>query len=197
VSRLPGELLTPRLLLRAPRPEDAGAVFEAVRESFVELNRWMPWAASTPTPDDARDFCARSAVQRQEETACNLLMIDQATGVLVGATGYPRLDWNVPSFEIGYWCRASQVGRGYVSESTSALADHAFRALGAHRVELRMDDRNERSFAVAERLGFALEGVLRNHVRDHHGALRDTRVYALVSGAGSRGSSASPADQAV
>lgn len=47
-------------------------------------------------------------------------------------------------------------------------------------MEIHTDDRNVRSYAVAERLGFTLEGVLRRHARDHHGAPRDTRIYALL-----------------
>jgi RimJ/RimL family protein N-acetyltransferase len=68
-----------------------------------------------------------------------------------------------------------------VSEAAHALARHAFTELGAVRVEIRTDDRNTRSYAVAERLGFELEGILRRHVRDHHGVLRDTRVYGLLA----------------
>jgi RimJ/RimL family protein N-acetyltransferase len=186
VNRFPDELRTPRLLLRPPRLEDAAAIHDAIRESFAELNPWMPWAVEPPVLQSASEFCAQSARQLADGTACNLLMLDRADGRLVGASGYPRLDWSVPSFEIGYWCRTTRVGRGYVSETTEALARHAFDELHADRVELRMDDRNRRSIAVAERLGFEFEGVLRNHVRDRHGVLRDTRVYALVSVAGLR-----------
>lgn len=45
-----------------------------------------------------------------------------------------------------------------------------------------MDDRNERSWRVAERCGFQLEGTLRNSARTVDGQLRDTRVYAKVRG---------------
>ena len=77
--------------------------------------------------------------------------------------------------------RSDRVGRGYASESTWALARHAFTELKANRVELRMDDRNERSWAVAERFGFRLEATLRNEVRVPDGSLRDTRIYGAVS----------------
>ena len=73
-----------------------------------------------------------------------------------------------------------------VSEATLHMdGDFAeFVTLGARRVELRIDARNHPSIAVAERLGFELEGILRRDVRDHHGVLRDTRVYALIDPAG-------------
>ena len=89
------------------------------------------------------------------------------------------VDWNVPRFEIGYWVRRRFEGQGYVTEAADAIARFAFGALGARRVEIRMDDRNERSWRVAERLGFRLEGVLRNESREG-GGLRDTRIYAVT-----------------
>lgn len=177
---LPASLSTRRLLLRPPQIEDAAAINEAIRESFTELHAWMEWAVTVPTVAESRAFCETSMRQRREGTACPMLILDAASGLLVGASGYARMDWAVPSFEIGYWCRTPLCGRGYVSEATAALARYAFEVLGANRVELRMDERNVRSVAVAERLGFELEGVIRHHVRDHHGNLRNTRVYALL-----------------
>ncbi len=178
---LPERLLTRRLLLRAPRLEDDETVNAAIRDSFAELNAWMDWAAVLPTVADTRAFCALAQRQRSTGTDCPLLMLEGPQGTVVGATGYARIDPAVPSFEIGYWVRTSHTGRGLALEATEALTRHAFEALGARRVEIRMDERNRRSSAVPERLGFELEGVLRNHVRDHHGRLRNTRVYALVS----------------
>jgi len=86
----------------------------------------------------------------------------------------------VPSFETGYWVRSSRARRGYVTEAVRAISDAAFATLGAARVEIRCHDRNERSWRVAERAGFTLEGVLRSERRHLDGSLRDTRVYARV-----------------
>lgn len=183
MKALPASLATRRLLLRPPQVADAAAINEAIRESFTELHAWMEWAVTVPTVAESRAFCETAVHQRQEGSACPMLMLDAASGLLVGASGYARIDWAVPSFEIGYWCRTPMCGRGYASEAADALARHAFTELGANRVEVRMDERNVRSAAVAERLGFELEGVIRHHVRDHHGNLRNTRVYALLDAA--------------
>lgn len=183
-GRLPARLDTPRLVLRAPVPLDAAMVNEAVLDSFEALNAWMVWAAERPSLADSRAFCREAVRSRAAGTAGPMLMLDAADGTMVGATGYPRVDWRVPAFEVGYWCRTGRTGRGYASEAAWALTRAAFDALGARRVELRIDARNHPSIAVAERLGFELEGILRRDVRDHHGVLRDTRVYALIDPAG-------------
>lgn len=180
VLPLPTLITTPRLQLRLPTEVDAEPLNAAIRESFPELNAWMPWAAEVPAVEDTRTFCREAIGNHAAGRSASLLMWDAASGTLIGGTGYPRLNAEVPSFEIGYWCRTAFTGRGYVTEAARALTRHAFTELGALRVEIHTDDRNVRSFAVAERLGFTLEAVLRRHARDHHGALRDTRIYALL-----------------
>ena len=67
-----------------------------------------------------------------------------------------------------------------VTEAAAALADLCFDRLDARRVELRMDDRNAASWRVAERIGFTLEGVLRDDSLTPANVVRSTRVYARV-----------------
>jgi len=87
----------------------------------------------------------------------------------------------VPYFSIGYWLAASAEGHGYMTEAASALVEYALRELGARRLEITCDARNTRSAAVARRLGFEQEGLLRNHMRLSDGALRDTLVFARIA----------------
>lgn len=181
MPRLPREIRTQRLLLRLPAVEDAEALNRAIAASQQELSQWMDWAVKPQSLDQTRAFCRDSLTAWEAESALNALMVERSSGEVIGSSGYPRLDWTVPKFEIGYWCRTDKVGQGFVSEATWALAHYAFAELAANRVELRMDDRNRRSWAVAERLGFQLEGSLGNDVAAPDGTLRDTRIYAALT----------------
>ena len=187
MSRLPERLPTPRMILRVPEPDDAIPLNAAIADSFAELTRWMPWAAELPAVDDTAAFCVEAREHWESDLRYGIIMVDKVSGAILGATGYPSIDWAVPKFEIGYWCRTRFVGQGYASEATLALAEFAFHAMDAVRVELRMDDHNERSWRVAERLGFELEGVLRGDSRGTQGELRNTRVYSVVDPARLRG----------
>jgi RimJ/RimL family protein N-acetyltransferase len=179
-AQLPEQIETGRLLLRLPRADDAVALNRAIRDSFHELHAWMDWALEPQTLVQTRAFIQESSQAWQIASTFNCLMVDRASEELIGGSGYAAIDWAVPKFEIGYWCRSDRTGRGYVTETAHALARHAFESFQAARVELRMDDRNERSWRVAERLGFVLEGTLRNDARTTDGGLRDTRVYAVT-----------------
>lgn len=183
---VPERVETARLLLRPPRPGDGAMLCAAVGETLAELAPWMPWAQAAPTPQDSELQCRRMHAKFTSREDLVYFMFERAAdgaeGAFVGGTGLHRIDWSVPRLEIGYWRRAGFEGRGLVAEAVRALARMAFDALGARRVEIRMDPRNACSVRVAERAGFTFEGVLRQDSVDVKGAGRDTRVYARVRG---------------
>jgi RimJ/RimL family protein N-acetyltransferase len=176
---LPEQIETERLVLRPPRAGDGAAMNEAVVESIEGLQRWMPWATPTPTPDDTETWCRKAAADFIARKQLPMLMFLRADGSFVGSSGMPRIKWDVPRFEIGYWVRRRLEGQGFVTEAVAALTRFCFDTLGARRVEIVADELNERSWRVPERLGFRLEGTLRNECRSAHG-LRDSRVYAVT-----------------
>ena len=71
-------------------------------------------------------------------------------------------------------------GHGYVTEAVQLLARLAFDRLGANRVEIYVDPQNVRSRSVPERLGFVLEGTLRQFRAGPDGRPQDRQVFALV-----------------
>jgi RimJ/RimL family protein N-acetyltransferase len=184
---VPERIETERLVLRAPRAGDGQTVNDAIRVSHAELAPWMPWAGTMPSVDESEAHCRRQQARYILREDFVLLMFERATGggegELVGGTGLHRIDWALRKFEIGYWRRTGCEGRGYVTEAVRALARLAFDALGARRVEIRMDDNNAPSWRVAERAGFTLEALLRFDSATPAGEPRSTRIYARVRGA--------------
>ncbi len=171
-----------RLTIRAPRWGDGPAVNEAIAESLAELRPWMPWAQEAPTVDATEANVRAARLHFLERTDLRLQLVHTASGRFVGGSGLHRIDWAVRKFEIGYWIRTSEAGRGYASEAVAAITAYAARELAAERVEIRCDSRNERSRRVAERNGFTLEGTLRSERVDVSGAPCDALVFAKVRG---------------
>lgn len=183
LNDVPEQIDTARLLLRPPCPGDGAQVFAAVAESITELRRFpasMPWALAEPQVEVSEAYCRQASANFALRKDLPYLLFERSSGDLVGASGLHRFDWAVPRFEIGYWCRSSRSGQGYITEAVQALAAMAFDTLGARRVEIFTDDQNQPSWRVAERAGFVLEGVHRHMRIDPDGQLRDMRVYALV-----------------
>ncbi len=177
---LPDELRSARLVIRPYRPDDAPAVFAAIDESRALLSPWLPWVHYHRDVGDTRDFCTRAAAGWLLRSSLDLGIFAARDGAYLGGTGIPRLDWRARTFEIGYWLRGAATGQGYVGEAVRMLARLAFEELGANRLEIRCDARNDRSKHVPERLGFPLEARLRNDALDPAGQPRDTLVFAII-----------------
>lgn len=171
---------TGRLVIRSPMPGDGPELYAAVRESMDELLRWMPWPKEHGTVDDSEASARAARVRFLERTELRMHFYLKGTGTLVGSSGLHRIDWEVPKFEIGYWCRTRLSGQGYTTEAVRGIAAFAFDAMGAKRVEIRCDPLNRPSARVAERAGFHLEGELRNDARGTDGTLRNTLVFSAI-----------------
>ena len=85
---------------------------------------------------------------------------------LVGILDY-RLNGRSRTVELGYWLDAAMQGKGIVTQACRTMVRHAFEEHQVHKVVISCATDNPRSRAVAERLGFLLEGILRQAVRLH------------------------------
>lgn len=180
---VPDRLDSERLLIRAPRPGDGAAVHTSIVETLEDLRRFpasMPWAMEEPTEAKSEEFCRRGAAGWILRSDLPMLMFLHESGEHAGGCGLHRFDWPSRVFEIGWWCRRRFQGQGLVTEAAAAVCEFAFAHLGARRVWCACDEANERSFNVAERLGFRHEGTLRSQRGDPDGTRRDMRVYAIT-----------------
>lgn len=184
---VPTELRTPRLLLHAPRPEDAPALHAAVHASLPELRRWMVWAQE-PLDLPGTEENLREAAARFEARENLRYHVWNAEGTeLIGSSGYHALDWRVPRGEIGYWVATPHAGRGYATEVARALTDLGLRTpeaggLGFRRIEIRCDARNERSARIPRALGYRLDATLVNDAvaANDPGQVRDTLIFSVT-----------------
>ena len=181
-DQLPEQIESERLLIRVARPGD-GAMFQAaVAESHAELAPWLGWVTPVPTTAQSEANCRRAYARFLLNEDLMVFFIRKDDGRLVGGSGLHKANWALRQFEVGYWARSGCTGAGLITEGVRALAEHALGALRASRVFLTTDDANVRSWRLAERAGFELEGLLRNERLNLAGGLRHTRVYARVPG---------------
>jgi RimJ/RimL family protein N-acetyltransferase len=176
----PESFETERLLIRSPLPGDGHELHAAVRESIDELTPWMPWPKEHRTVDDSEAIARRARVAFLQRSELRLHLYLRGTDTMVGSSGLHRVEWEVPKFEIGYWCRTAFRGRGYITEAVLGITAYAFETLGAKRVEIRCDSRNHPSVRVARRAAFRLEGELRNNEVGNDGSVRDTLIFAMT-----------------
>lgn len=180
----PHSFETERLTIRCPMPGDGAELNAAVLESWENLRQWMPWAGGEKPTIEESEANVRAAYAKfltREDLRLSLFL--KGTDTLVGSSGLHRIKWEVPSFEIGYWVRTQFEGQGYISEAVAGITEFAIQQLGARRIEIRCDALNHRSAAIPRRLGYELEGVLKNEDRHHlTGDLRETMIFAKIIG---------------
>ena len=104
------------------------------------------------------------------------------TGHAVGSTRFGDIDVPSERVEIGWtWLAPSRWRSAVNSEAKLLQLTYAFDELGAGRVALKTDGRNQRSQAAIERLGGVREGTLRRHLRMPDGFIRDTVYYSILA----------------
>jgi len=177
---VPDELVGPRVIVRPYRPGDGQQLWEAVEESREHLLPWLPWGDTHKSPVDSEEFVRKMHARWYLREDMPYSIWSRATGRYLGGTGLHRIDWEVPSFEIGYWLRKSAVGRGYMTEAVRLLVAMAFDTLSANRVHIQVAAGNHKSAAIPPRLGFILESTQKNAKRVTTGELVDMKIFAMT-----------------
>ncbi len=140
--------------LRVLELRHAAEYYRLVADNFERLYWWPV----EPTPENTQRRLHDGLGRFAEGTGIDAGIWDHDR--LIGFIGLFGIDPTFQSAEIGYWIDKPAEGRGLVTRAARAMLKHAFEELKLHRVEIRCAATNRRSAAVAERLGFRLEGRL-------------------------------------
>lgn len=164
--------------LRALEPWQAvefAAFIDGARE---HLAPWLPWATMITDEAGARAFLQRYADKQATDTGriYGIWLGDR----LVGGALFRIFDAESGVCEIGVWLAPEAQGRGLITQAARQIIDWAFRVRGITRVEWHCTPDNERSRAVAERLGMRRDGVLRSAF-PLNGKRHDVEVWSLLA----------------
>lgn len=164
--------------LRLMEERDAAEMFAVVDRNRAHLREWLPWVDRTTSREDTSSFIRRALEQyaRNEGFHAGIWVEDKFSGVI----GCHKVDWDNRRVELGYWLAESHQGRGIMTDCCRAVIGYLFREWELNRVQIRCATDNVRSCAIPRRLGFTLEGVLRQAERSSHG-YRDLNVFGMLT----------------
>lgn len=156
---------------------DAEELFALVDDSRMYLREWLPWVDANVSVEETKAFVR--AAQKQYARGDGFQCTIRHKQKIVGIIGFHRVDRFHKHTEVGYWLAEEYQGRGIMTACCRALVDFAFREYKLHRVEIRAATENQKSRAIPERLGFTLEGTLRESewVNDR---FVDGAVYSML-----------------
>jgi RimJ/RimL family protein N-acetyltransferase len=155
-------ILTSRLVaLREPGLDDHGALVDLL--ATADSSRF---GIDEPITDASVRACiARMRQEREAGTALAYLVVQLATGAVVGLVYVRQLD---PAFEAAEWDMTllpSARGTGVFLDAARLVGTYVFATLGTHRLEARVLMQNGRANGALRKLGAVQEGVLRRAVR--------------------------------
>ena len=144
---------------------------------------WNLRITTVPAPGETRSYIETALKNREEGHRFVFAVIDEASGTVLGTTGYHDILPNVKRVEIGYTWYAKSVQRTHVNTTCKLLLlKHAFDSLECNVVGWRTDNFNFESQRAIERLGAKKDGVIRGNVLRRDGTIRDTVMYSLRKG---------------
>jgi ribosomal-protein-serine acetyltransferase len=156
----------------------APEVFAVVDRERNYLREWLPWVDMSIEVEDTLNFIKTSLQQfaGNDGFSAGIWSGDE----FIGGIGTHRIDWLYRRVEIGYWIAQKYQGRGIVTDACRAVIDHAFDEWKLNRVEIHCATGNAKSCAIPKRLGFQLEGLLRE-AQLLNGEYLDINVYGMLA----------------
>lgn len=172
------EIVTPRLILRTPRIEDAQELNAAMNDVWHDLQLWMSWAHDGEETMEATIRYLEGVQERVAQGHVPLNAYCRTTGRFAVATG---LNYDGNTYETGYWVAKDFLGKGYATEAANAALRYAFNAIGADAVYINFFEGNEKSRRIIEKLGFtALEVRSKSHARCLDGVMMNDHRYVMT-----------------
>jgi ribosomal-protein-serine acetyltransferase len=174
------ELSDGRILIRPLRAEDAGAMYEAVRESIPEVSPWLPWCHAGYSMEETTAFLAAREEAWGDDEGYGFGIFDAESGAFLGGVGLNFINRVHQCGNMGYWVRSSRTGRGVASAAARLAARFGLESCGLQRVEILAAVGNHASQHVAEKAGAVREGILRKRLLVN-GEAQDAVLYSFVA----------------
>lgn len=166
-----------QLELKTYEIDDFQALFDSINSSRQHLGQWLSWVAKTTRAEHSLEFIQQA--QHQLHTQQALAMGIFLNGTIVGGVGMHDWSHDTKRAQIGYWICKEHEGKGLVTRSLQGLINYLFGITGLNKIEIHYVPANRRSALVAERLGFRLEGVIRQSTM-RNGVAEDIVVTGLL-----------------
>lgn len=163
--------------LRPMLRSDGPAIVDAASDGKL----WELFYTVVPGPESINAYLDRAEREQGWGRIMPFAVIEKASGDLVGATRYMRMNAPHRRLEIGTTFYASRVQRTPInSEAKLLLLTHAFESMNCVCVQFRTDHFNFASQRAIERLGAKRDGLIRNH-QIIDGRVRDTVLYSILA----------------
>jgi [ribosomal protein S5]-alanine N-acetyltransferase len=146
------------VLLRPWSLGDAPAVLDAYQDEAIQ--RWHGQRADSLA--EAREWIAGWQGGWAAEAGAHWAVTEAESDILLGRAALKQLKFGDGTADVAYWTVPAARGKGVYPRAVDAMASWAFGVAGFRRLDLEHARGNTASCRVAEKTGFAVEGVRRS-----------------------------------
>lgn len=168
-------LETERLTLRPLSLEDIDDVFEYAKSPLVGPNAgWRPHVSKL----ESEAFIKYSINKRDFGQPGIYAIVHKENNKTIGTIEIHS--YNQFKGEIGFVLNPEYWGKGIVVEASKAVIIYGFEILHLKRLQYGCFLFNNRSKRVCEKLGFTVEGILRNKFKNYDGEIIDEEIASIT-----------------
>jgi ribosomal-protein-serine acetyltransferase len=153
------------------------SIFQMVDKNRTHLRTWLPFVDKMQTIEFAENFIKGTMQRNKEGQEYAFVIIENET--VIGRIGIYKIDAQNKIGEIGYWIIENKQGQGIVTKACKAIINFCFSDLQLNRIEIRCGTENSKSKAIAEKLNFTHEGIIREGEQLYDRFI-DLDLYALL-----------------
>jgi len=153
----------------------------ALLQAAADGELWNSPVTVIPGPGTVDAYVATALAGRQARTVMPFVIVQSASGRIVGSTRFWKIDRTHRKLEIGHtWLGRSMQRTGINTEAKFLLLRHAFEDMACVRVQFTTDELNTASRAAIARIGAQQEGIVRHERIMPDGRKRNSVRFSII-----------------
>jgi len=157
--------------------DDVNALYEAARESILDVYQWLPWCHPEYKIEESEAWIADQIQKRQNKSEFEFVILDN-NDTFLGGCGLNQINWDKKSANLGYWIRSSAMGKEIAVKAVKLLSKWGFENTDLARLEIKCAVENIRSQRVAEKTKASKVGIQSDCI-NINGKKHDAIVYTI------------------
>ncbi len=155
----------------------AASMFALIDANRPHLREWLPWVDPMQSVENFKDHI--TYCKKLEAAGTDFPFVIMMNNEMVGRIGIHYIHLHNKIAALGYWLGDGYQGKGIITKACKTLVDHCFNELSMNRVEIKCATGNHKSRAIAEKLYFKQEGILRQ-AELVNGKFLDLYLYSIL-----------------
>jgi RimJ/RimL family protein N-acetyltransferase len=143
---------------------------------------WEFTGAKVRTEADFKRYFEAALTEKKAGISYPFAIYDKQYNQYAGCTRYGNISFPNKRVEIGWtWYHPALQRTGINKASKFLLLRFGFETLGLNRIELKTSILNLKSQGAMLKIGAVKEGVLRSHMINEDGLVRDTAYFSFIA----------------